>query len=202
MDVGLSHAVWLGRLKKCSKKDLGWGSLQKSSSSLSPIPGLPMTTAHPRYVSCHAQEGPAAKCSLTPAEQRGACPRSQAGRYPGRSCKGGLQGVLGLAQRSTETPGRPRSTAHGKMFQLLPCCLSPGCRPRSWMGWPCPSCSSYSQDAFSGKLSSPSLPFLEPGFSLSLSEHWGKLRERLLSKGGIFPFCSPKHPITGSFSSF
>lgn len=123
VDVGLSHAVWLGRLKKCSKKDLGWGSLQKSSSSLSPIPGLPMTTAHPRYVSCHAQEGPAAKCSLTPAEQRGACPRSQAGRYPGRSCKGGLQGVLGLAQRSTETPGRPRSTAHGKMFQLLPCCL-------------------------------------------------------------------------------
>ena len=123
VDVGLSHAVWLGRLKKCSKKDLGWGSLQKSSSSLSPIPGLPMTTAHPRYVSCHAQEGPAAKCSLTPAEQRAACPRSQAGRYPGRSCKGGLQGVLGLAQRSTETPGGPRSTAHGKMFQLLPCCL-------------------------------------------------------------------------------
>lgn len=66
-------------------------------------PGLRMTTVHPRYVSCQAQEGPGSKCSLTPAEQRGACPGSQAGRYPGRSCKGGLQGVLGLAQRSRDS---------------------------------------------------------------------------------------------------
>ena len=37
VDVGLSHTVWLGRLKKRSKRDPGWGSVQKSSSSLSSI---------------------------------------------------------------------------------------------------------------------------------------------------------------------
>ena len=135
--IGLSPAVWLGRLKKLSKRDLGWTSVQKSSISLLPMPGLPMTTAHPKRVSCHTQEGPGApglSAPLTRAaaglEQRvsvlgtrqagfqGALLKAVCwgrGNKPG-SLETGLQGVPGLAQRSTGTPGRPGSTAHGQMF--------------------------------------------------------------------------------------
>lgn len=77
--------------------------------------------------------------------------------------------------------------------------LSPGLQTEVLGGLAMPILPRLLQDSFSGKFSLPSLPFLEPGFSLPLSEHCGKLRKRPLSKGDVFPFCSP---ITGSFSSF
>lgn len=99
--IGLFPAVWLGRLKKLSKRDLGWISVQKSSTSLLPMPGLPMSTAHPECVSRHTQEGPGApglSAPLTPAatglEQSASVREArQAGRFPGRSYKGSLLGA-------------------------------------------------------------------------------------------------------------
>lgn len=134
--IGPSPAVRLGRLKKLSKRDLAWISVQKSSISLLPMPGLPMSTAQPKRVSHHTQEGPGApglSAPLTPAatglEQsasvlgarqagfQGALIKAVCwgqGNKPG-SLEPALQGVPGLAQGSTRTPDGPGSTAHGRM---------------------------------------------------------------------------------------
>ena len=134
---------------------------------------------------------PRAKCSFDSCScgpgAEGVRPRDQAGRFPGRSSKGSLLGArqqawFSGARSSGSTglgPEKHRDSRSAWVHcpwadilasPLLFCCpWVQARRPRSWVGRPCLSCPSRSQDdSFIGEFSSPSLPFLEPGFSPSL----------------------------------
>lgn len=121
--------------------------------------------------------------------------------------KAAPQGVLGLAQRSTGTPGRPGCPAPCRCcscFLLFCCPWVRACSPRSSGDRPRPHLVPATLPAglLHWGVLSPRFPFPEPEFFLSLGalwRHWGNsycLRETFFP-----PFFSPKHPIPGSLSS-